>query len=457
MKRVRSAVFVKTASALQLQLCRRSPRAVTWTLRSAAFFLCLVFAFHPSLAFAQVSSPAVGTDATAQSATKQQPPDLMLRSIAVLEWEGPAGKPVNSLLVPVAIYTDDRFMDGDNYLANPVPLPVQSGTQYVLQRSGVPQGTYDLDAAGKLRGQWFGSGTWEPLHAANPYAQAASANRGDPDRPHFNAQADSGPDTHKLPTLHRRPPKNIPPPDPNRPVMAYGTPPPNILANYSAKNAAPRQQMVAVSDASPHPVIDWSYRWPNDAARKSMQQQVQLLAQRLLQHFMAQQAKTAADAAAAAAAAEEAEEKKTPQLVVRAKAKPAPSPAPKPAQPALPALTNVDFRCFAFTQTDAASQKTPTCILSADSPVANGPTKYVTVVAKPDIYGVPQAISQSVSDGTDLNAHPRVRLVDVLDAAGDNKGYILFEIDGTTDRQFGIYAMKDGKPKLVYITKKVPF
>ncbi|HET9085992.1 MAG TPA: hypothetical protein VFN53_00540, partial [Acidobacteriaceae bacterium] len=259
MKRVRIAVSV--GSAIALQLCRRSPRAVTLALGGAASVLCLVAALHTFPAFAQASNPAEGTSATAQKATTQQPLDLMLRSIAVLEWDGPAGKPVNSLLVPVAIYTDDRFMDGDNYLANPVPLPVQSGTQYVLQRSGVPQGTYDLDAAGKLRDQWFGSGIWEPLHAANPYASAGSAHPGDADRPHFNAQADTGPDGHKLPTLHRRPPKNVPPPDPNRPVMAYGTAPPDIVANYSPKDAAPRQQMVAISDASTRQIIDWSYHW----------------------------------------------------------------------------------------------------------------------------------------------------------------------------------------------------
>ncbi|HET9087670.1 MAG TPA: hypothetical protein VFN53_09110, partial [Acidobacteriaceae bacterium] len=143
--------------------------------------------------------------------------------------------------------------------------------------------------------------------------------------------------------------------------------------------------------------------------------------------------------------------------VERPKSKPAPASAPQPPQPALPPLTNVDFRCFALTQTDASAQKTPTCILTADSPTPGGPAKNVTVVAKPDIYGVPQPISQSVSDGTDLNANPRVRLVDVLDAAGNNKADILFEIDRMTDRQFGIYEVKAGKPKLVYITKKLPF
>ncbi|HET9087947.1 MAG TPA: hypothetical protein VFN53_10525, partial [Acidobacteriaceae bacterium] len=124
MKRVRMAVSVATASALQL--CRRSSRIVTLARVGAASVVCLAAGLHALPAFAQASNPAGGTSATAQKATPQQPLDLMLRSIAVLEWDGPAGKPVNSLLVPVAFYTDDRFMDGDNYLANPVPLPVQS-------------------------------------------------------------------------------------------------------------------------------------------------------------------------------------------------------------------------------------------------------------------------------------------------------------------------------------------
>ena len=469
MKRIGIAAFALVASVHQL--FRRSSRSAMYISIGVAAVFGIASSAPSAALFAQIASGPTDAAATAaQTAKKKQPLDLALRSIAVLEWTGPAGKPTSSLLIPVAIYTDDRFIDGDDYLADPVPLPVQSGTQYILQRSGVAQGTYDLDAAGKLRGNWFGSGTWQALHVPNPYAGAANSsmgtrpaqNAGDPDRPHFTSQGDIGSDGEKLPTLHLRPPKNAPktpPPDPNRPVMAYGTPPPHVAANFLASQAEVRQQMVAISDSSSRKERDWSYPWANGAAKNAMQQQVELLAQRLVQRSLQDKTKDADDSVAAtiAAAAEEAR-RATPALMSRPKAKAAQAATQKPPPPALPPLSDVDFRCFAFTPAKPPAPQTPTCILTAESSATDSsPASYVAVVAQPDIYGVPQAISQSIGDVSELDTHPRVRLVDVLDAAGDGKGDILFEIDGAKDRQFGIYEMKDGKPKLAYITAKLPF
>jgi hypothetical protein len=444
-------------------LFRRFGGRVTYR-SSTLTSVCLLGAAISGVCLAQTSSGPFDTTTTpAQDAAKKQPLDLVLRSIAVLEWTGPAGKPATSVLIPVAIYTDERFMDGDDYLVDPVPLPIQRGTQYILQRSGIPQGSYDVDAAGKLRGHWFGSGTWEPLQAANPYANTGkigAQSGGDPDRPHFGSQDDVGADGQKLPILHLRPPKNAPkspPPDPNRPVMMYGKAPVQIMANFSASKPAPRQQMVAVSDAASHAIVDWSYRWANAAAKADMQRQVELLAQRLLQRSIEDQAKAATAAAAAKDAAAEEAQRSTPTLVSRSKAKAAEPVTPNATVPPLPALAEIDFRCFAFTQTKISAPQTPTCILSATSNAPKSPARYITVVAQPDIYGVPQAISQSITDAANLDAQPRVRLVDVLDAAGNGKGDILFEIDGAADRQFGIYELTEGKPKLVYITAKLPF
>lgn len=453
------------ATASLHRLFRRMGRAVIFRAIGGVAAVCVAGAVPWYVCAAQIlTDPNAPSTTDAKAALDKQPLDLGLRSVAVMEWTGPAGKPVSSVLIPVAIFTDDRFMDGDDYLADPVPLPIQGGTRYVLQRSGVPQGNYDLDAAGKLRGHWFGSGTWEPLSAPNPYARLASkpaGNLGGPDGTHSNSQDDIGPDGEKLPTLHLRPPKNAPkppPPDPNLPVMSYGAAPPHMAANFLVGKVPHRQQMVAVSDSSTHSVRDWSFPWANAAAKNAMQQQVELLAQRLLQRSLVDKAKAAADAAAAKAAAAEEDQHSTPTLVTRPKPKPIPEPATQPpVVPALPTLRDVDFRCFAFTQAKTSSPQTPTCILTAASDPASGPTDYVAVVAQPDIYGVPQAISQSLTDASKLDANPRVQLVDVLDAAGDNKGDILLEIDGAADRQFGIYEMQDRKPKLVYITAKLPF
>lgn len=417
-----------------------------------------------------------GVTQTTQPPVPKTPLDLVLRFIAVLEWTGPEGNPDSSLLIPVAIYTDDRYQDADNYLAAPVPLAVQSGTQYILQRRGEPVGSYDLNAAGKLRGEWFASGTWKPLNAPNPYANTASQKHpdnasnssGDSGRPPFTAD-NAGSNGKDLPTLHLRPPKNapkLPPPDQYRPVMAYGNPPVKLLPNFGpngASTAAPAwqnaQEMVAVSDTAARKATNWAYPWPSTAEKTTMQQQMQMLARTILQRSI--QAKAAADTAAAArkAAAEQAADKPAPKLMKRPEAPPASPKSTTNTSPAaaLPPLNGLDFRCFSMTQAKNPAKPVPTCVWSGQSPPGENPTRFVTVIAQPDIYGVPQAISQSITDASQLATNPRVHLVDVLDAAANNQEDFLFEIDGPSDRQFGIYVLTGGKVKLAYVTPKLPF
>ncbi|MHB8301865.1 MAG: hypothetical protein ACYDC6_03360 [Acidobacteriaceae bacterium] len=462
MKKITTAAIEPTANALQL--FRKTDYVVLHRICRAFAAVCFLCVASIPLV-AQTSTTTTDAAAAVQAAEKKMPLDLALRSIAVLEWTGPTGKPTSSLLVPVAIYTDDHYQDGDDYLADPVPLAVQMGTQYVLQQAGVPQGNYDLDAAGKLRGDWFGSGTWEPLNVPNPYVATSAAPKakptGDSDRPHFSANGNSGPDGQPLPTLHVRPPKNAPktpPPDPNRPIMAYGKPPQQIATAFPAADTGSRQQMVAISDSATHPVVSFAYPWANAAAKNSMHRQVELLAQRLLQSSLLAKAKAQADAAAATSAADQAAQDSPPKLMRRPKAKPAAAATPAaPTTPELPPLSKVDTRCFALTPGKTPSAETPTCILSAESIVQGCPTRYVTVIAQPDIYGVPQSISQAITDASDLHIHPRARLVDILDAAANGQGDILFEIDGAKQRQFGIYQVSGGKVKLAYISPKLPF
>ena len=246
-----------------------------------------------------LSAQAIDSVQTQTTPKKKTPLDLVLRSIAVLEWTGPAEKPTSSLLIPVTVYTDDRYMDGGDYLAEPVPLAVENGTQYVLEKSGVPQGDYDLNAAGKLRGNWFGSGTWEPLHAKNPYALVAAS---DSDRPHFGA--DSPSDEPPLPKLHRRPSPNAPktpPPDPNRPIMAYGKPPQKSLADFTQTTPIARHQMIAISDAVTRDVHPLAYAWSDPTKKEAMEQKVQAIAEKILQQAL--QPKLATDAGIIAQAA----------------------------------------------------------------------------------------------------------------------------------------------------------
>lgn len=88
-----------------------------------------------------------------------------LRSTAVLEWLGEPGKPSASRIVPVAVWDGVRYQDGGLYLAQPEPLAVQDGTEYELQRAGVPQGSFVILRPGQLDHNWFGYGMWHPVTA----------------------------------------------------------------------------------------------------------------------------------------------------------------------------------------------------------------------------------------------------------------------------------------------------
>ena len=127
----------------------------------------------------------------------------VLRSIAVLEWVGDAGKPSASRLVPVSVFDGERLNDGTLYLNRPEPLALDSGVEYVLQQDGRPTGLYDVFGSGEVNGVWQGVGAWKPLSAAAA-TKAQDA---------FNSSSLSHgrvdiPEDDDKPVLHRKHPKD---------------------------------------------------------------------------------------------------------------------------------------------------------------------------------------------------------------------------------------------------------
>ncbi len=81
-----------------------------------------------------------------------------LRSVAVLEWTGEAGKPKASRIVPVTVLDGGQLQDGGIYLARPQPLAVSGGVEYELQQNGKAVGLFDVQNAGT--GARFVGGLW---------------------------------------------------------------------------------------------------------------------------------------------------------------------------------------------------------------------------------------------------------------------------------------------------------
>ena len=78
--------------------------------------------------------------------------------------------------------------------------------------------------------------------------------------------------------------------------------------------------------------------------------------------------------------------------------------------------------------------------------------KFVTLVAQPDLYGNVLLLLKSVTDTAHLDETPRLRLVDAVDVLGDNRGELLFELRGATQRQFALYRVLRGRAERLFVT-----
>ncbi len=70
--------------------------------------------------------------------------------------------------------------------------------------------------------------------------------------------------------------------------------------------------------------------------------------------------------------------------------------------------------------------------------------RYVTLLAQPDIYGTLHLLLQSVTDAKHMDQTPWMRFIDAVDADGDNRAELLFELRGETQRQFALYRIAQG-------------
>ncbi len=435
----------------------------------------------------------------------------VLRAVAVLEWVGAPGKPSASRLIPVTVYDGEELNDGTLYLSRPEPLALAGGVEYELESAGKPVGLFDVYSAGQVSWQaseqrvnaWRGYGVWKPLPKPAPPALNTSgfdvaglddsepvlkrkhpkaaatasgksggtgpqAGAGDPDRPTLQRRGDaSSPASSSTqtaggtgavdpdrPTLRHLPKDNpasnasgdglretgLNSTDPDRPLLKRGKP--ANPGNQSAKleGAPPKmEQLVAVSDVSPRMQHPWTYSWANPFVRATMQRALEAAARDAL-----------------GMNAPPAPPKKTGPLK-------AATPAAMQSGSVDPArLGDEDFRSF-----ELEYGAPPTMVFSASTPPpdlgaqpANGRAiysqKFVTLIAQPDLYGKPIMLMKSVTDAAHLDQTPRMKLVDAVDAMGDNRAELLFELEGDGDRRFALYRVVGGQAERLFRTVTVP-
>ena len=413
--------------------------------------------------------------------TKKTKDTAVLRAIAVLEWTGDEGKPKSSRLVPITVYDGQALQDGNVYLARPLPLAVTGQVEYELEKNGKPIGLFDIKNAGQEQGSWVGYGSWRPMPSATPKPVKPSLDEGandDSDRPTLHrkksdssqgggsgsgsgtdSSAPSAPSDPDRPTLHKKPssdtgasgpePANdpdrptlhnkasAPTPSNDQPVAGYTDPDRPVLKRGKSSGNGPEvlpslmglptemQQAVAVSDARNRPEHPWNYAWANPDDEIKMKESMETIAR---------------DALGLTSPAPSTATRHAPTKTRTKTATPQPPPE-------LPPLGGEQFRVFELAYGSGA-----TMVLTAhtDGPLAQ--QKFVTLIAQPDLYGNVLVLLKSVTDGAHLDESPRMRLVDAVDVLADNRGALLFELRGATQRQFALYRVLRGTCEKIFET-----
>lgn len=420
-----------------------------------------------------------------------------LRATGVLEYTGDLAKPNASRLIPIAVWDGDRYQPGGLYLAQPVPLTVESGTQYILEEAGTPKGFYDVKGAADMQGKWIGVGSYQkpaPPQFAKLHRMHNLPLIADDSKPHFAhvptgdtkagatktaAQNNSPAADPDRPTLHHRSGNDdtqenttasnpSAPVDPNRPILHE--PSKSSASNSPAGNSnqAPETALAAPDPNRPHleygkPEQEEALDTPSKEIDKlsgapiGLKQMVAVsdAVNRPQQSYVYSWSSPEDEAKMQAAVAAIAQ-----QLLAASAPKPA-QPAPsrvrrrravvrKPSAPALPvlppALTDEQFNAY-----DLAYGAGATYIFSATTGQGDD-ARYITLIAQPDFNGTPVVLFKQITSERDLSVIPRMKLIDAVDTDGDNRAELIFELENNAGRQYAIYRVANGTAEQAFVT-----
>ncbi len=191
--------------------------------------------------------------------------------------------------------------------------------------------------------------------------------------------------------------------DPGRPHLHHGGATTDAALPGLRGLPADMHQMAAVSDAAERPEHNFAYEWPDENAKATMTAKLEALAR----------------AALAPAAV-------VPVRTASARRRKAVAPAP---------IELLDEELHAYEISYGGVDAFVFTGAGRDGAVRDA------LIAQADIYGVPHVLLQSVAEATHLDEKPQMRFIDAVDADGDNRAELLFELRGETQRQFALYRV----------------
>lgn len=431
-----------------------------------------------------------------------------LRSIAVLEYTGSLDHPTASRLIPIAVWNGESYQPGGLYLARPVPLTVETGTQYVLEQAGTPKGYFNVEAASNVGGSWIAIGKYQkpaPTVASNlkPSRVLPKIIGGQDDTPHFahipaaetsrvgagNTTQSAAPKAPSVyagrPTLTDRP-ANVSQPQQQTSAPAStsaststtSTEPPimagrpilrNPSANTASANSAATPPETVINAGDPNrPHLSYGKPYHPEQAAKEAQAEIEKLAGPMPD---IEQMVAVSDAvnrpvhsyiyswdSPEAEAKMQAKAEKIAQNLLAVSEKQAAPATPartshrslrrerKPAAPPLPALTDVEFRAFQLAYGSGA-----TLVFSATTG-EGAQARYITLIAQPDFSGTPVVLFKQITSMPELDVLPRMKLIDAVDTQGNNRADLIFALETDRGRQYAIYQVANGTAQQVFVT-----
>jgi hypothetical protein len=286
-------------------------------------------------------------------------------------------------------------------------------------------------------------------------SSTSSSPAADPDRPTMHKKtsdddsaSSSAPTDPDRPTLKKKKKEDAKPAadvgyvesmssttDPSRPRLMRGKPADQGGTVLPTVMGLPpdMHQAVAVSDAKSRPEHLWSFSWASPDDEAKMKADMEDLARKALGIAVPPAPPPAASKTKATTAARSSSATRKTKMAL-------PPPPPVP-------LLDEQFRVFELSYGSGA-----TMVLSAHTDGTGAQQKFVTLVGQPNLYGNVVVLMKNVTDAAHLDETPRLRLVDAVDALADNRGELLFELRGATQRQFALYRVLRGQVDKLFVS-----
>jgi len=389
-------------------------------------------------------------------------------------------------LIPVAIMYDGQFYDASVYKASPVPMALDTGTVYEVEKSGKSLGLFTVAGALQGRGSWTGAGTFEPA-GSKPKSQGQIAKSVPRD-----IDIDSGPPKLRRPASEKNKPEEPAPkpaqaapatpsaapasssapasPAPTSPAPTLQKPAPTA-GSTAASTATPKAEVAPPQQDVDRPVLrrgkpEWTLgkppAMPEDApvaeAKASASGKAAVGAIQIIPAISDAGGPEPHPFSYAMKPDEEQEIRKkvlamaADQVLARVKllsSEEIGAPTGKhatrhtrAAKAPQPIFEDVQLHVFDLSlSNEPVAVLTATAHMPASAKGAPGLQYYVAVVAHEDIYGDLHKAFSQVTDNHHLDVLARYEFIDAVDADGNGRGDLLFRTVSDAGQAYTIYRL----------------